>query len=148
MKKTGLRIVCAGFLSFFLTFSSLSGEKRQYLSGSFNAEEEKIVVERGIIGRSLENMKQPEGENVFYLPVDRLYCFTWIRGAKPPTHIIHAWYLNEKKVAEVKLSIKKRATRTYSSKIIPQGFEGKGKCIVFDEEGFNLATIPFEVRKK
>lgn len=125
-------------------------EKRikKYLSGSFNVDEGKIGVEKGVIALDVRN-REPYGVNsVFYSPVKRLYCFTKIVGAKGKTYVKHVWFLNGKKVATVKLRVNTPIFRTYSYKTLPEGFTGKGKCVVYDDKGFNLATLRFEVREK
>ena len=121
---------------------------KRYSSGSFNVDEGKIGVEEGYIAEGVKNLSPVNPGTEFPQGIKVLYCFTRVTGARRPTHIKHIWYLGEKKVAEIKLQIRSPNFRTYSSKRIPKNFVGEGRCEVYDEEGFNLATLRFRVVKK
>ena len=102
---------------------------------------EEIKICRGIIG------KQPMGSGtVFPDTTKRLYCFTAVNTANPPSKISHVWFHRTNKLAEVVLDVQQENWRTWSSKrIIPQ-WKGPWRVEILDDAGLLIGKAEFEVR--
>jgi hypothetical protein len=71
--------------------------------------------------RAVED-RQPSGiGSVFPEDLDKLYCFTKIDGADRTTYVHHVWYFGNKEIARVKLPVKSKSWRTWSSKNLHMG---------------------------
>ncbi|NOY14172.1 MAG: DUF2914 domain-containing protein [Deltaproteobacteria bacterium] len=87
------------------------------------------------------------------MPVDRLesfpagygklFCFTRIVGAKKATHVTHVWYYRDDELARVDLPVGSADWRTYSSKRFLPQWAGPWRVVILDEDGRQLATVPF-----
>ena len=102
---------------------------------------DEIKICRGIIG------KQPMGSGtVFPDTTNRLYCFTAVNAANPPSKISHIWFHRNNKLAEIVLDVQQESWRTWSSKrIIPQ-WKGPWRVEILDESGLLIGKMEFEVR--
>jgi hypothetical protein len=79
--------------------------------------------------------REPLGvDTVFPDTVGQVYCFTVIEGAKDTTSIMHIWYHNDEKKAEVPLNVGSVRWRTWSSKRIMEEWVGKWRVeVVFQD---------------
>jgi hypothetical protein len=92
---------------------------------------------------------------VDHAPVDRietyparlgkLFCFSKIEGAVKDTSIEHVWLYQGDEMARVRLPIKSASWRTYSSKKMFPAWKGDWQVRILDEEGQELALVPFRV---
>jgi len=73
----------------------------------------------------------------------RLFCFTRIVGANTETQVTHVWLYGEREMARVTLPVGSASWRTYSSKKILAVWKGAWRVLILDEEGNEIATIPF-----
>ncbi len=90
--------------------------------------------------------RQPSGVgSVFPEDLRKLYCFTKIGGAKAPTYIYHVWYFKNKEIARVKLPVKSKHWRTWSSKNLHMG-SGYGYVEVVSESGDILGRAEFGIQ--
>lgn len=104
-----------------------------------------IAIRDGVIATTVENrLPQGVGEQ-FPATVGMLYCFTAVSGAEADTSISHTWYYQDKKMAQVVLSVRSALWRTWSSKTILPEWKGDWKVAVTAEDGVLLATIPFTI---
>jgi len=104
-----------------------------------------IAIRDGVIATTVENrLPQGAGEQ-FPATVRMLYCFTTVSGAEADTSITHTWYYQDKKMAQVVLSVRSAFWRTWSSKTILPEWKGDWKVAVTAEDGILLATIPFTI---
>ena len=104
-----------------------------------------IAIRDGVIATTVENrLPQGAGEQ-FPATVGMLYCFTTVSGAEADTSITHTWYYQDKKMAQVVLSVRSAFWRTWSSKTILPEWKGDWKVAVTAEDGILLATIPFTI---
>jgi hypothetical protein len=105
-----------------------------------------LVLEDIQICTGVEN-RQPVGAGtVFTDNVEKLYCFTKIAGATDTVSIYHVWYMGDKEVSKVSLSVKSASWRTWSSKLVNMGV-GKGRVEVLAEDGTLLGKTEFEIQK-
>ena len=102
-----------------------------------------VQVEEIALGTGVES-KELVGEAIeFDVSAGRVFCWTKIFSQNVPTTIKHVWYADSEKTAEVPLSIKYPATRTWSSKAI---WAGKWKVEVVSEAGEVLTSTQFTVK--
>jgi hypothetical protein len=90
--------------------------------------------------------RQPSGVGtVFPEDLDKLYCFTQIGGADRTTYVHHVWYFGNKEIARVKLPVKSKSWRTWSSKNLHMGL-GYGYVEVVSESGDILGRAEFKIQ--
>jgi hypothetical protein len=90
--------------------------------------------------------RQPSGVgSVFPEDLDKLYCFTKIGGADRTTYVYHVWYFGNKEIARVKLPVKSKSWRTWSSKNLHMGL-GYGYVEIVSESGNILGRAEFEIQ--
>jgi len=103
-----------------------------------------LVLEEIQICTAVED-RQPSGVGtVFPDDLDKLYCFTKISGAEDPTFVYHVWYFGDKEVARVKLPVKSKSWRTWSSKNLHLGL-GYGYVKTVSESGDILGMAEFKI---
>jgi hypothetical protein len=89
--------------------------------------------------------RQPSGiASVFPETLDKLYCFTKIGGAEGSTYVYHVWHFGDKEIARVKLPVKSKSWRTWSSKNLHLG-SGYGYVEVVSESGDILGRAEFKI---
>jgi hypothetical protein len=90
--------------------------------------------------------RQPSGiGTVFPEDLDKLYCFTKIGGADRATYVHHVWYFGNKEIARVKLPVKSKSWRTWSSKNLHMGL-GYGYVEIVSESGDILGRAEFKIQ--
>jgi hypothetical protein len=90
--------------------------------------------------------RQPSGVgSVFLEDLDKLYCFTKIGGAEAATYVYHVWYFRGKEIAKVKLPVKSKHWRTWSSKNLHMG-SGYGYVEIVSESGDILGRAEFKIQ--
>jgi hypothetical protein len=90
--------------------------------------------------------RQPSGiASVFPKDLDKLYCFTKIAGAEGATYVYHVWYFGNDEIARVKLPVKSKSWRTWSSKNLHMGL-GYGYVEVVSENGDILGRAEFKIQ--
>jgi hypothetical protein len=82
---------------------------------------------------------------VFPASVGKLYYFTKIVHANPPTEVTHVWYYGDTEKARVTLRVNSTSWRTYSSKIIQFRETGVWYVDVLGPDGNRLTSTTFEV---
>jgi len=103
-----------------------------------------LVLEEIQICTAVED-RQPSGVGtVFPDGLDKLYCFTKIGGAKDTAYVYHVWYFGDDEIARVKLPIKSKSWRTWSSKKLNMGL-GNGHVEIVSESGDILGKAEFEI---
>ncbi|MEJ2658157.1 MAG: DUF2914 domain-containing protein [Desulfobacterales bacterium] len=108
-------------------------------------EQPALVLEEIHICTAIEN-REPVGiGTVFPDNLDKIYCFTKITGAEGTTYVYHVWYFGNDEIARVKLPVKSKSWRTWSSKNLNMGL-GKGHVDVVTESGDVLGRADFEIR--
>jgi len=90
--------------------------------------------------------RQPFGVGtVFPEDLDKLYCFTKIGGAQGTTYVYHVWYFGDKEIARVKLPVRSKSWRTWSSKNLHMGL-GYGYVEIVSESGDILGRAEFKIQ--
>lgn len=104
-----------------------------------------LVLEEIQICTAVEN-RQPSGVGtVFPDDLDKIYCFTKIGGAEDMTYVYHVWYFGNNEIARVKLPVKAKSWRTWSSKKLNM-LLGNGHVEVVSESGAILGKAEFEIQ--
>ena len=104
-----------------------------------------LVLEEIQICTAVED-RQPSGVGtVFPDDLDKIYCFTKIGGAEDTTYVNHVWYFGNDEIARVKLPIKAKSWRTWSSKKLNMGL-GNGHVEIVSESGDILGKAEFEIQ--
>lgn len=77
--------------------------------------------------------------------VDKLYCYTQVRGLRRSSYIIHRWYHEETLRAEERLDVSATPTGTWSYLEMKRNWAGAWHVDVLAPDGSLLASVPFEL---
>lgn len=115
------------------------------ISGSAISAQGILKIERIAIAVAVED-RQPIGvSDVFADTVGALYCFTEIRGMGETTTVSQVWYYGEKRMAEVKLTVRGYRWRTWSTKVMQVEWTGDWRVDVVSEDGKILKSKRFRI---
>ncbi len=109
-------------------------------------EESSLIVEEIVIARNVVDLAPQDPGTEFPVDVERLFCFTRIRGAKGNATLTHVWLHGEEKMAEISLPVSSPNFRTYSSKRILESWTGPWRVEVLDNNGNILSSAMFEIK--
>lgn len=104
-----------------------------------------LDTEFAIVCRDVVERQAVDASTSFPASVERLFCFTKIVNANPPTEVTHVWYHGDTERARVTLAVSSTSWRTYSSKIIQSHEIGDWYVDVLDAEGDLLVSVPFKI---
>lgn len=139
-----LKVILPVFLILLALFNpALAKEEARKKEGQ---EENKIGVVMAVICKEVKDLSPVCESEVFPADVKKLYCFTRVTGANKKNKIKHIWYYQDKKLADITLSIKSPDFRTYSRKKIKPYQKGKWRVEVMGLDGINLATLNFTIK--
>lgn len=102
-------------------------------------------VVRDVVTTGVVNREPIDGATVFPPSVGALYYFTEVEGANAPTQIIHIWYYNQRKTAEIPLSVGATHWRTWSRKRILQNWIGPWEVEAVGPDGNVLSSQALDV---
>jgi len=145
LKKTLLVLLSILILS-SVCFAQEDPAKKQMEDTASAAEQKQpeLVLEHIQFYTTVKD-RQPSGVgSVFPETLDKLFCFTKIGGAKGSTYVYHVWYFGDKEVARVKLPVKAKSWRTWSSKNLHLGL-GYGYVKIVSESGDILGRAEFKI---
>jgi hypothetical protein len=108
-------------------------------------EQPALVLEEIHIATGVENRQPTNVGTIFPDDLGKIYCFTKIGGAEGTTYVYHVWYFGDKEFARVKLPVKAKSWRTWSSKTLNMGL-GNGRVEVVTESGAVLGKAEFEIQ--
>ncbi len=110
--------------------------------------QDSLLVERMVICTQIED-REPVGEaTAFADTVQKVFCFTHIKGATQETEIKHRWYWGDSLMAEVSLPVRSISWRTWSSKNLWKGWLGTWRVEVIGPDGAVLREAQFTVEKR
>ena len=90
--------------------------------------------------------KVPVGaSDAFPSDIYRVYCYTTVVGAEDTTAVVHNWYRGETKMAAVDLKIKGARWRTWSSKRMAPGWQGRWRVDVTTADGVVIESKEFSL---
>ena len=107
------------------------------------AEAASLKVAVGQITTAIDKQMPVDKIDTFKADYGKLFCFTRIVGATKETQVTHVWFYQDNEMARVVLPVKSSDWRTYSSKRFLPQWTGQWRVKILDEEGNELATIPF-----
>jgi hypothetical protein len=88
--------------------------------------------------------RTPVGEaETFPSDVGKLWCFTWLTGAKPPMQIYHRWFVGDQLVNEIPIDVRGGRWRCWSTKTILPSWSGPCHVEIATESGDILGTKEF-----
>jgi cell wall-associated NlpC family hydrolase len=108
-------------------------------------EQPALVLEEIHICTNVENREPTGVGTIFPDDLGKLYCFTKIGGAEGTAYVYHVWYFGDKEIARVKLPVKSKSWRTWSSKKFNMVL-GSGHVEVVSESGAVLGKAEFEIQ--
>ncbi len=112
-----------------------------------NAQEKaELKIEELVLCTAVQERKPVGVDTVFADTVKKVYCFTKISGAADTTSISHVWYFKDEEKANIKLSVKAKTWRTWSTKNIPKEWDGKWRIDVKTSDGTVLKSKEFIIR--
>ena len=136
MKRFSLCFVI--MIALFMTFSVMPTNVQAQEMGA-------VQVTEGNICTDVQNRVCYNSSTRFTAPVDQLFCFTKIVGAREDISVTHVWYFGETERARIRLPVRGPSWRTWSSKIIQPNEIGDWHVDVLGEDGQLLMVIPFEI---
>ena len=106
-----------------------------------------LQVDRAVTARGVE-ARQPVGEGSWF-PVDvgRVFLFSRIVGAQDERAVYHVWRHGPTERAKVRLPVRSKSWRTWSSKQIMSGWTGPWTVEVQDELGNVLKSVSFVIEE-
>ena len=120
-------------------------QKMQETTPAVAQKQSALVLEEIHMCTAVED-RQPSGVGtVFPDDLVKLYCFTKIAGAEDPTYVYHVWYFGNVEIARVKLPVKAKSWRTWSSKKLNM-ILGNGHVEIVSESGDILGKAEFEIQ--
>jgi hypothetical protein len=121
---------------------------KKQMEGTASAAAQKqpgLVLEEIQFYTAVEDRQPSNIGSVFPKDLDKLYCFTKIGGADRTTYVYHVWYFGNKEIARVKLPVKSKSWRTWSSKNLHMGL-GYGYVEIVSESGDILGRAEFKIQ--
>jgi hypothetical protein len=146
LKKTVLVLLSILILSGVGFAQQDPAKKQMEDTASAAAQKQPALVLEEIQFYTAVEDRQPSGiGTVFPEDLDKLYCFTKIGGAEGNTYVYHVWYFGNKEIARVKLPVKSKSWRTWSSKNLHMGL-GFGYVEIVSESGDILGRAEFKIQ--
>jgi hypothetical protein len=145
LKKTLLVLLSVLILSGVCFAQEDPAKKQMEATTSAAAQKQPALVLEEIQFYTGVEDRQPSGVgSVFPEGLNKLYCFTKIGGAESTTYVYHVWYFRDKEIARVKLPVKSKHWRTWSSKNLHMG-SGYGYVEIVSESGNILGRAEFKI---
>jgi hypothetical protein len=123
-----------------------AGEKKKAAAGKKMAHapaENDMAVSQIAICETVQE-RAPVGEaDSFSSEIGKLWCFTRVQNAAPPTQIFHRWYVGDELVDEIAINVKGSHWRCWSTKTIDPSWTGECRVEILTEEGDVISTKPF-----
>lgn len=117
-----------------------------FLSSAEDKVVSNIKISEFAIAKTVEQLTPKEISESFSSSVSRLYAFCKVTGAQEVINIMHNWYYENKLMAEVRLSVKSKNWRTFSSKKILPEWTGQWRVDITTEDGLVLSTLKFTIK--
>ena len=146
-KKTLFVLLIALILFSGVCFAQEDAAKKQMEDTASAAAQKQpgLVLEEIQFYTAVEDRQPSSVGSVFPEDLDKLYCFTKIGGADRTTYVYHVWYFGNKEIARVKLPVKSKSWRTWSSKNLHMGL-GYGYVEIVSESGDILGRAEFKIQ--
>ena len=109
------------------------------------AQEDSLDVLTMDFCEAIENSEPVGISTVFPDTIEKVFCYTVIKGAMDSTSISHIWYYEDEEIAEVELMIEASPWRTWSSKNMMEDWTGIWKVKVISPEGDVLKSKEFTI---
>lgn len=104
-----------------------------------------IEIIREVVAAGVSNREPVDPGQVFDPSLGRIYYFTEVHAADPPTEITHVWYYGDREMARVPLTVEGPKWRTWSSKEILPDWTGEWKVEAVSDQGIVLASQSFSL---
>ncbi len=104
---------------------------------------EGIMVSRMAICENIEEREPVGAAEAFPSDVGALFCFTEIDRADPPAQIFHRWYVGDRLVNEIPITVRASHWRCWSRKTIVERWTGECRVEVATEAGDILRVATF-----
>jgi hypothetical protein len=107
-----------------------------------------LTVAAASIAIGLEDYVPVEPGKLFPANVQRLYCYSQIKGAQDSMDIEHRWYWNDDLIASIPLKVKSNNWRTYSIKNILPVMTGEWVVAIVNAKNAEevLKTLKFTIK--
>lgn len=97
--------------------------------------EPSVTVNRAVFCTGVEEREPVGAAEEFPVDVGRIYCWTELMAAEPPSTVTHVWYHDDTKLYEVPLEVNYERTRTWSYKTILPDWTGEWRVEVVGADG-------------
>jgi hypothetical protein len=102
-----------------------------------------ITVSRMVICENVEEREPVGAADAFPSDVGALHCFSEIDRADPPIQIFHRWYIGDRLVNEIPITVRGSHWRCWSRKTIVAQWKGECRVEVATEAGDVLRVATF-----
>jgi hypothetical protein len=104
---------------------------------------EGMAVSRMAICENVEEREPVGAAETFPSDVGALCCFTEINQADPPAQIFHRWYIGDRLINEIPITVRASHWRCWSRKTIVASWKGECRVEVATEAGDVLRVANF-----
>jgi hypothetical protein len=105
---------------------------------------EGLVLSKMAFGTGVSE-RELEGQAETFRLGERVYCWTLLEGGRPGDLVRHVWFLGDKEIQSIELSVASASWRTWSYKTLYPGMAGAWRVEVLDTEGKMLGVQSFSV---
>ena len=105
-----------------------------------------ITIEDAVIGQNVVDRVPIGTGDVFTSDIEKVYCFCRVVGASEPTDITFNWYHQGSLKSTVKLPVRSKSWRTWSSKTISPEMTGEWMVEILAADGTPLESIIFFIQ--
>jgi len=110
-----------------------------------DARAQEITVDQIVACRNVVDRMPVDAGDKMPAGIERVFCFTWIKGALDETEITHNWYYQGVLKASVTLPVRSANWRTWSSKALLPEWTGEWMVEILSKEGTPLENLIFTV---
>ena len=96
-----------------------------------------------VVCRDVQDRAPVEPGDSFSSDVGKLCCFSNVVGATSPVQVYHRWYVGDRMVLEIPISVKAASWRCWSRKTIAPSWTGSCRVDVVTEAGDVIGSAPF-----
>jgi hypothetical protein len=96
-----------------------------------------------VLCKDVQERTPVDAGDTFPSDVGTLFCFSNVTGATSPVQIYHRWYVGDRMVMEIPISVKAATWRCWSRKTIVPSWQGPCRVDVATESGDVIGSATF-----
>ena len=116
-----------------------------FLSSMIFAQDGNLSIAEFVFCEKVDSLNPVNVDTVFYNTIEKVCCFTKVKGAEDTTRISHVWYYNNEEMANVELPVRSMSWRTWSSKQILPEWTGLWRVDIVNAAGNVIDSKSFTI---